>query len=227
MKLLNAQVQIIIDNQIFLKDPESSDIGRAIIKNSIELIDEIGIEAFTFKKLGQRIGSPESTIYRYFENKHRILLYLISWYWSWLEYRLVFATANVKSNETKLKRAIEILTSEIEEDLSVEHINEVILNRLVISESFKAYHIKEVDSENKVGLYKPYKRLVQRVVDMVLAIQPKFKCPHMLVTTIVEGAHHQRFFAEHLPSLTNSSTSKNKNEITKFYTELTFAMLTQ
>ncbi len=57
---------------VYLKNPESSDLGLKIISNSIEMVNELGFESFTFKKLGERIESPESSIYRYFENKRPV-----------------------------------------------------------------------------------------------------------------------------------------------------------
>lgn len=77
----NLQVHISVSSEIYLRDPYSSDLGQNIISNSIDLINELGFEKFTFKKLGEQIGSPESSVYRYFENKHTLLNYLISWYW--------------------------------------------------------------------------------------------------------------------------------------------------
>ena len=68
MDRLLANLRINIPSSVYIKDPESSDLGKRIIEHSICLIDEIGIEAFTFKKLGDAIGSNESSIYRYFEN---------------------------------------------------------------------------------------------------------------------------------------------------------------
>lgn len=220
MNDLLIHMHIKVNEKVFLKDPDSSDIGRSIVANSILLIDEIGFETFTFKKLGQKIGSPESTIYRYFENKHKVLLYLSSWYLSWLEYRLVFSTANIASPEDKLRKAIKLLTEPVQEDSNYSHINEVVLNRIVISESSKTYFTKEVDAENNDGLFMVYKRLVQRVANMVLEINPKYKYPNMLVSTVIEGAHQQKHFAEHLPSLTN--VRGGDKDISNFFTQLVF-----
>ena len=164
MKDLLSQMTINVNEKVFLKNPESSELGQRIITNSILLIDELGFETFTYKRLGQKIGSSESTIYRYFENKHKVLLYLTSWYWCWLEYRLVFATINTISPEERLKNAIELLTKPVQEDSDFSHVNEVLLNRIVIAESSKSYFTKEVDSENKDGLFSVYKRLVQRLL---------------------------------------------------------------
>ena len=97
MKTLLSNLKIDINDKIYLKDPESSDLGKRIIEHSINLIDDIGFDSFTFKKLGAIIGSNESSIYRYFESKHKLLLYLTSWYWGWLEYQLVFSTTNMSN----------------------------------------------------------------------------------------------------------------------------------
>ena len=132
----------------------------------------------------------------------------------------MFATANLKSPKVKLEEAIHILTKRVIVDNSFSYINEVILHRIIISESSKAYHTKEVDTENEKGYFKPYKRVVQRVCDIVLENNPTYEFPHMLVSTIIEGAHKQRYFSDHLPSLTD--TEKGKNNIVNFYTELVF-----
>jgi len=223
MEELLTQMKIQVNEKVFLKDPDSSEIGRKIINNSILLIDEIGFEEFTFKKLGLEIGSPESTIYRYFENKHKILLYLTIWYWSWLEYRLVFGTVNIISLNEKLNTAIKLLVEPIQEDSDFSHINEVVLNRIVISESAKSYFTKKVGVDNKDGVFKVYKRLVQRVGDLVLAINPDFEYPNMLISTVIEGAHQQRYFAQHLPKLTD--VRPGKDNITEFYTNMVLSSI--
>ena len=214
----SLQINIKISPSLYTKNPESSELGRKIVCQSIKMIDELGFESFTFKKLGQQIGSNESSIYRYFESKHMLLVYLVNWYWSWMEYRLVFRTNNIKSSEEKLREAIRVLTQKIDIDHSFSYIDEVTLSRIIIAESSKAYHTKDVDKENEKGFYRTYKRVVQRVSDIVLEINPDFEFPHMLISTVIEGMHHQRFFSEHLPSLTN--VEEGKNNIVVFYIDL-------
>ena len=203
MKFLLSSLKISINDKIYLKDPESSDLGKRIIEHSIKLIDEIGFDSFTFKKLGARIGSNESSIYRYFDSKHKLLLYLTSWYWAWLEYQLVFSTTNMDDSKLKLEKAIDILTKTIEADSTFEHIDEVTLNRVVINEYSKSYLTKEVDIENKEGYFSIYKRLLNRLHDMIIEVDPAYKFPHSLSSTIVEGALHQHFLKDHFQSLTD------------------------
>lgn len=212
------QININIDPALYTRNPQGTTLGKKIVSESIKMIDELGFEAFTFKKLGAAIGSNESSVYRYFESKHALLVYLISWYWSWIEYKLVFATNNISKPEQKLVTALEIITKRVTEDDTVSYVNEVLLNKIIIAESSKAYHTKDIDAENKKGYYKTYKRVVQRVSDMVLEVNKTFQFPHMLISTVIEGAHHQRYFSKHLPSLTD--VTEGKNDIVNFYKHL-------
>lgn len=219
----NLNLQIKISRTFYVKDPESSELGRHIISKSIEMINALGFEAFTFKKLGNAIGSNESSVYRYFSNKHMLLVYLLNWYWSWMDYKIVLQTSNLNKAKDKINKAVELLVADVKQDSDFSFINEILLNRIIITESSKIYHNKDVDNENEKGFYKTYKQVVQRVSDFILEFNPKYKYPHMLVSTIIEGAHHQRYFAEHLPSLTD--VEEGQNNIIRFYTNLVFNTL--
>ncbi|WP_298896258.1 TetR/AcrR family transcriptional regulator [uncultured Psychroserpens sp.] len=223
MKSLLSNLKIDINDKIYLKDPQSSDLGKRIIANSIKLIDDVGFESFTFKKLGHAIGSNESSIYRYFDSKHKLLLYLTSWYWAWLEYQLVFSTANMSNPNEKLEKAINILTRTIEADSTFEHIDEVVLSRVVINEYSKSYLTKEVDEENKDGYFSIYKRLVIRLRDMMIGVNKDYKFPHSLASTVLEGALHQHFLKDHFKSLTDCD---HKIQPSDYFTHLVFNALT-
>ena len=203
MQDLLANIKIQVNPKTYVKDPETSDLGKKIIQNSILLIDEIGFEEFTFKKLGEKIGSNESSIYRYFENKHKLLVYLSSWYWSWMEYKLVFATANISDAREKLKKAITIVTEKVKDDASTTYINESILNKIIIAEFTKTLHTKEIDIENKEGFFLIYKRVISRIILIVNEVNPEYQFAKSLVSSIVEGSLHQYFLKDHLKSITN------------------------
>jgi AcrR family transcriptional regulator len=215
---MTSSLQFNLNDSLYLKNPHTSELGLKIISASIDLIGEIGYEAFTFRKLAERISSTEASIYRYFENKHKVLLYLSAWYWNWMEYRLMLRLANIESAEKRLEIAIRVLTEPITEDGSFAHINEVKLNRIIIEEASKCYLTKDVDKENSHGVFVAYKRLVQSVSDIILTINENYKYPHMLISTIVEGAHLQRFFADHLPRLTD--TVEGEDAVISFYTNM-------
>lgn len=218
MKQLTSKLKIDVNDHVFVKNPDSSELGKKILSGSINLIIEIGFESFTFRKLAERINTTEASIYRYFESKHKLLLYLSCWYWGWLEYRLVFSTANIPDPEERLKRAISILTEKVDETFEHPFINLKKLSSIIISESAKTYLTKDVDAENKEGVYEAYKNLIRRVSDIIKEINSGYQYSHMLVSTIIEGSHHQRFFSEHLPALTDQI--KERDVITDFYSEL-------
>lgn len=216
-----VKIHIDVDAKLYLKDPNSSVLGLKIIQQSIEIIDKIGFESFTFKKLATKIGATEPSIYRYFESKHKMLLYLLAWYWNWIDYRVTLATANIESAQERLLIAIRLLSAPIEKDSSFEHIDEAALYRMVVSESSKVYLIKEVDKVNEQGLFVSYKRLCNRVASIVKEINPEYRFPRALISTVIESSHDQKFFAEHLPALTDV-THKRLNDTTEFLTELVF-----
>jgi AcrR family transcriptional regulator len=218
MKALQSNIAIKINPKVFKKDPLSSDLGTRILRQGVELMEELGFEGFTFKKLATKINSTEASIYRYFENKHNLLAYLTMWYWSWMEYRLIMRTLNIEDPTVRLKKSIKCVTEEIIEDQEVQEIDEAKLHQIVIIESSKVYLCKQVEQDNESGFFLVYKNLVQRIADIILEINPEFKYPHMLVSTIIEGAHHQRFFADHLPRLTD--IIEGEDAITTFYTQL-------
>ena len=220
---LMSSLHIQVNERVYLKDPNSTSLGKKIVEGSIDLIDELGFESFTFGKLAKHIKSTEASIYRYFESKHNVLVYISLWYWAWMTYKLTFGIANIKKPEDKLKTAIKLLTEPVEKDNSFTHINEVKLNRIVIGESAKIYLNKNVDKENSEGFFIPYKELVQQIADIILEINPEYKYPHMLISTIIEGAHHQRFFAEHLPRLTD--VVEGEDAVTTFYQQMAERMI--
>lgn len=217
-----VRVTLHVDEKLYGKDPNSSDMGRRILEHSILLIDEIGFESFTFKKLAQRIGSTEATVYRYFPSKQRLLLYLTSWYWNWMEYRLLLATSNVVSAEQRLRLALRELTQPIVADDATPHIDEGALYRVVVAESSKAYLNRAVDAENREGLFRSYKRLCRSVADIISEINPDYRYPAALVSTVMESSHMQKYFAEHLPALTDVSANNRDGSTTDFLTDLVF-----
>lgn len=217
MEIILSNLKIQVNDKIYVKDPETSALGRKIVEQSILLIDAIGFDAFTFKKLGEKIGSNESSVYRYFENKHKLLVYLSSWYWSWIEYKLVFNTTNISDKKEKLKKAITIVTEKVSDDLSTDHINEAILNKIIITEFTKTLHTKEVDQENKEGFFLIYKRLINRIVAIVNEVNPDYPFAKSLVSTIVEGSLHQHFLTDHLKTITNCNETVT---CTQFYQNL-------
>ncbi|MDP3665682.1 MAG: TetR/AcrR family transcriptional regulator, partial [Sediminibacterium sp.] len=185
---MELHLQIKMNEKLFLRNPEQSDLGKKIILHSIQLIHKNGFESFTFKKLAEDIGTTEAGIYRYFENKHRLLIYIVAWYWSWLEYRVTVHTNNIKDPVVKLKRVIMFLDIAVEDDVKTSYVNESILHQIIITEGSKAYLTKKVSEDNRDHLFKPYKDLCAKIGDIILECNPKYKYPKSLSSTIIEMA---------------------------------------
>lgn len=213
-----------LNPNLYLRDPQSTQLGQNIIQSSIKMIDNAGFEEFTFKKLGTEIGSPEASVYRYFENKHRLLLYLIDWYWTWLEYRMDFHNQNIKSPLERMKNCIHLLVEEKTTDPEIPFVDEQKLQRIVNTEFEKTYLTRQVDTDNKEGLFLPYKSLCKRMAAIIKEINPKYPFPYSLVSTILLSANHQMYYAQHLPSLTDIKTdSKQKyNKLVEFLATMIF-----
>lgn len=222
MEYLMQSLAIQINKGLYVKDPDSTDLGKKIIEESIQLIHEIGFEHYTFRKLGRRIGSNESSVYRYFENKHKLLLYLASWYWGWVEYKFVFETHSLPDPEERLRKGISIVSGPVHLDMKFDHVDEVKLASVIINEFSKSYMTKEVDKENQEGYFAIYKRLVQRLSQMISTVDPEYAFPLSLASGILEGALHQSFLVQHFPQLTDF---KSEEDICAYLTELVFRVL--
>ena len=209
---MGVNISISLNPGLYLKDPQQSELGKKIIKNSILLIDELGFELFNFKKLAESIGSTEASIYRYFENKHLLLVYLVSWYWEWLNYLIEIKTFNIEDPTKKLKIIIHTFVSVNEDNPTIDYVNESALHKVVIAESTKAYHTKGVDEENNKGFFLNYKEMVSSVAKVILEINPKFPYPYALASNLFEMTNNHIYFADHLPRLTEIKNKSTQNE---------------
>ena len=219
-------IKITLNQELYLRDPQGTSLGQNIIKHSILLIDEIGFEAFTFKKLASKMSSTEASVYRYFENKHMLLLYLVSWFWEWVSYLIDIHTNNISDPSQKLKIIISTLVYASKDNPAIEYVNESVLHRIIISEGSKTYHTKSVDEENKVGLFLNYKALVQKVSVVILDINPKFPYPKALASNLFEMANNHIYFAQHLPRLTDVEVIEdNFDEVEKMLQHFAFALI--
>lgn len=142
---MEFQIKFKVNNHLYLKDPESSEIGKSIVKDSIELISETGFESFTFKKLAQKINSTEATVYRYFPSKHKLLTYIRNWYWSYIEFISKQKIHEITKPHQKMEKILQIITHNNKTDYKIEDYNLSKLHNIVVAESSKSYLMKEVD----------------------------------------------------------------------------------
>ena len=223
---MQTSIKIKLTEMLFLRDPEETALGRNIILKSIELMDLIGYEDFTFKKLAVAMSSTEASIYRYFENKHKLLLYLTSWYWAYLSFKIDYETNNLKNAKAKLKKIISIISEIHKSDFVSGEFSVQTLQKIVISESAKSYLIKEVEDINKNGAFREYKALCKKISELIVEVNPKYKFSSSIASTILETAHQQVYFALHLPSLSDLKKDKNNHvEVGVFLEHLLFNLI--
>ncbi|WP_422361430.1 TetR/AcrR family transcriptional regulator [Reichenbachiella sp.] len=206
-----SSITIVLADKYFKKDPHSSDLGRRIVSEGLAMLNDLGFEEFTFKKLANSIDSTEASIYRYFKNKHKFLVYLSTYYWSWLEYVIEFETHHIKERSVKLDRVIDIIchSYELPDVLDLPELNISQLRRVIDNESEKTYLNRQVDEINRKGLFMGYKKLCGKITSIVQDLNPNYQYPKALVSTILEASHQQTFFAHHLPSLTELEANGN------------------
>lgn len=215
-----------LNERLYLRDPESSDLGKTIVNNAIHLIHEVGFEQFTFKKLAQKIDSTEATIYRYFSSKYKLLTYILNWYWCYLEFVAKMRLQHIADPEEKLRLMLRIIMHDDEVVSKVQDYNLEKLHAIVIAESSKAYLVKEVDAINEEKVFSPLKSLCHFIHEIILQLDPGFKYPKSLASTVLETAHGQQFFSEHLPSLTdNKSRKEHRKYVFDYLNQLVFSAL--
>ena len=222
---MDFQLSFKVNEHIYLRDPESSELGKQIVKNAIDLIYELGFEHFTFKKLAAKMSTTEASIYRYFENKHRLLLYILNWYWSYMEFLVDFTIQNIQDPKEKLIKIINLLTQSLPESVGQLDYNKSYLNQIVLSESSKVYLIKEVKEINSFQVFKPYKDLCNKISEVMLSLNPTYAYSRSLSSTLIETAHSQQYFSKNLPRLTDISSEKDEKFVFNFLNQLVFSAL--
>lgn len=164
---------------------------------------ELGLEGFTARKLAERAHTTEATVYKYFKNKHRLLQYYFQLYWMWLEQQVKVFTAVLEAPEQRLIKALEVICEIPDVAADPGEVSKDTLRALVKSEGAKAYYHVQVDRDNALRLFSPYKQLVSFLADRIVEVRPQEPYPRSLATTLVEMAHSLDFYSHHLPSLTD------------------------
>ena len=208
------QINITIDinKNIYLRDPLETNLGKKIIEHAIILLDEIGFEEFNFKKLATHMDSTEASIYRYFENKYKLLSYLVAWYWDLMHFMLLIDIRNIKNPKEKLLKAVDTLVNALDNNSTLNYIDQSKLHMLVVENASKVYHNRKVDDLNKIGFYVNYKKLVKTLSDIIREIDQDFKYPVSVATNIIEMSLNNEYYIIHLPGLTDESMNQHNSK---------------
>ncbi|MGL4598879.1 MAG: TetR/AcrR family transcriptional regulator [Bacteroidia bacterium] len=211
------QIRIEVDSGCYLRDPQATDVGRKLLQQALLLIDKSGIEEFTFAKLAKAIDSTEATIYRYFENKHCLLNYLLSWYWASLNFRIAFEINSLTNVSEKLEKFLRILVDADLNFASTPFLDMQVLHHLALTEADKVFFTHRVDEENQDRFFRHYKMLCTELASLIQQYNTSCLWPKSIAGMLVEQSHRQLFFADHLPSLSDVSKGKKRREETYNY----------
>jgi AcrR family transcriptional regulator len=223
---MKIQIKITMNDELFIRDPEQTKLGQEMISKSIILIHKMGFEKFTFKKLAEEINSNEQSVYRYFENKHQLLRYLISWYWAWIEYQIDFKTNFITKPAEKLKAVIKVLSESAKYDPNFEHIDESVLAHIVTKSSPISYITEDLTKEERDSILQSFKSLCTRIAGIIKACSPKYSTPNALATSMIRMTREQIFFSKYFSDLTElDSTPEDTSEIYEFIEKTIFAIL--
>ena len=97
----NKRNEIIIISQLLHQGQDNT--ASSFIANIVVFFNEI-------ETLLSNYREEIVVIYdRYFENKHKILLYIINWYWNFISYKIVFGIQNKTNQVDKLNTIVEII----------------------------------------------------------------------------------------------------------------------
>lgn len=204
---------------IALRDTGSA-MGGRILAEGLALLNEIGLEAFTFRKLAEHIGCTEATVYHYFANKQRLLQYYFQMYWLWLATHCRQEGRALKDPLERLHGDIRALCGLWPAEALAGRFDPSDLRELVINEGSKSFMHKNVDSDNKLKLFKPYKDLCAHIATELKACAPRMRSPRSFATTLVEMAHSLEFAMHHLPALTELSGNKERRKLAEFLIDM-------
>jgi AcrR family transcriptional regulator len=223
MEKFFPQIRIGVHEKIFIKDPESTELGKKIVQSGVELIELVGLEQFNFKKLATVIEVSESSIYRYFENKYMFLLYISAWYWTWMETYLVFTTSHLPPTEDKILEVIKILCQDDWSAVYSPQFSVSRMRRILVAESSKAFLRKEIDAMNAEGIFSGFKQLSGRISELFGQYKPNYRYPDMLASLLIEAIFHQQFLLAHFPSFDN--TQGDNDKLVHFFTHMVISTL--
>ncbi len=205
-----------LNGLVFLKDPDSSETGREIVFHGAEMMALSGVESFTFSKLAAKAGITEATVYRYFSNKHQLLLYLLNRYWNALEYKAMQETVHINNPLERLHRLAELLTGPVIQAGQGNFARH--LYAIAMSESVKVHLGTETGLDWQKGMLNGYARITGLVAETLRTAYPEYPYPQAWAATFVDSAMQQQFLMRHLPELTE--VGQSPVSLTKFLMSL-------
>jgi AcrR family transcriptional regulator len=184
-------------------------LGKKMIKHSIDILSETGYHCFNFRNLAKDMQSTEASVYRYFENKHMLLVYLCSWYWDYLNYLIEIDTRNVTDPELRLRNAIKTIVNGPSAPNPSDFIDQSKLHAIIVEHFFKAMFNKTTTVEEKENLFANYRNLNANLTAIVKECNPEFKYPCAMASTIIKMSIDHSYYADQICSLTEITNCIN------------------
>jgi AcrR family transcriptional regulator len=200
---MNVSMEKTNSTCLYNKDPQSSTLGQNLLKESAKILAEEGFDTFTLKKLAQNLQTTESSVYRYFDNKHRLLVYHVNFYWNWLTEQVdIQCCQRTLHGKDAVCKVFEIMCFPERFAWPSAQIDFECMHKILTHQSVKAYFSQHVDLENREGAHIALKILVSQMGLWLSQDLREFEFPKTLITTLLNAVMMQPFYAEHLPSLT-------------------------
>ena len=200
---MSLNLQISTNESIYIRDPQATKLGKSILHHSVELMYEQSFEDFNFKKLAESMNSTEASVYRYFNNKYQLFTYMTALFWEWQMFRFLLHTSNIEDPNEKIKVALNLLVDGDRDNTLFQMLDNLKLHHIMIEQGSKIYHTSFTDEDNQKGFFLSYKKYSNTLADIIIEINPDYKYPHALATSIIESAFSQIYYAHHLPRLTD------------------------
>ena len=211
---MGRRLSIAVNPNTYLRNPEDTELGRKIIKHGVELLSETGYQCFNFKHLAKYMESTEASVYRYFENKYMLLVYLTSWYWEYLDLQIMLNTRNIDDPHKKLRLMVKTIVSGVDSDFQNEYFDIKKLHKIVVEQSPRVIHSKKVEACEKAGMFSNFKTLNNNIAEIILECDNDFKYPSALATNILKLSMDHKYYSEYICSLTEiSNCSESLNQL--------------
>lgn len=198
---MNLHFQVHIPSRMAQHDPSLSRTGLKILNTAIQMIADEGYEVFHLSRLAEKADTVESTVYRYFENKHKLLLYISGWYWAYLDFSIDYESRNLNEPRQILNKAIEMMAGK---DLPQNNSligDPQLIHRIIIMEFSKIYITQLALEDNKEGYFVYFKSFVNKIAKLLSEVMSGYKFPRSFAFLLVSGIYQQAYVAEKLPAL--------------------------
>jgi AcrR family transcriptional regulator len=198
------KVELSLPACLFVRDPQSSELGKMLAYTAAKMIGETGIEAFTLLKLAKNTGCTEATVYRYFSGKQQLLYYLMNLYWGYVLFGIEFHIKGEKSDSKRLNRALDVLLDPNIDNFSAPGTGQL-LKAVAISEGIRIHLRPEVSEEIEQGKLKYYVELIDLFELLIHKAHPGYSYSRSLAGTLIDASLQQSFYQIHNTPLTDKS----------------------